>query len=260
MSQTISQGMPPDTGLSTSLSTTLGSTLSEAVHGALQALLGAGFLDDLIDQGPLILDGLGKTLWLAALVSLTGLLWGVVVFRASISSHTGLRRITQAYVSFFIGMPLLVLLFLMYYGLPQWGLRVSPFMVALIGFTLNVGAYNAAYLTTAYKGLNRDELDAGAAQGFSEAQVFRLIVLPQVLRQSVPALTNQLILNLKDSTIVFLIQYTEFFGRVQELAATNFQFMKAYLLAAAVYLVLVSVIVLAARWLERRVVIPSQSH
>ena len=85
-------------------------------------------------------------------------------------------------------------------------------------------------------------------------------MLPQVLRQSVPALTNQLILNLKDSTIVFLIQYTEFFGRVQELAATNFQFMKAYLLAAAVYLVLVSVIVLAARWLERRVVIPSQGH
>ena len=81
--------------------------------------------------------------------------------------------------------------------------------------------------------------------------------MPQVLRQSVPALTNQVILNLKDSSIVFLIQVTEFFGRMQELAATNFQFLKTYLLAAAVYLVLVSIIVLAARWLERRVALPA---
>jgi polar amino acid transport system permease protein len=218
--------------------------------------LGPTFMGDLIEQWPLILDGLGKTVLLSALVSITGLLWGIVVFRCSISRHAGLRRATQAMVSFFIGMPLLVLLFLMYYGLPQWGIRVSPFTVALIGFTLNVGAYNAGYMTSAYNALSRDELDAADAQGFSQAQVFRLIVLPQVLRLSVPALTNQVILNLKDSTIVFLIQYTEFFARVQELASTNFQFMKAYLFAAIVYLALVSLIVLAARWLERRVLIP----
>lgn len=231
--------------------------LGAVLHDALQASLGASFTADLIEQGPLILDGLAKTLWLAAGVSLTGLLWGVLVFRASTSSHGAVRRAAKAYISLFIGMPLLVLLFLMYYGLPQWGVRVSPFMVAWVGFTLNVGAYNAAYLTTAYSGLSRDELDAAAAQGFSGGQIFRLIVLPQVLRQSVPALTNQVILNLKDSSIVFLIQVTEFFGRMQELAATNFQFLKTYLLAAAVYLVLVSIIVLAARWLERRVALPA---
>lgn len=225
----------------------------------LSALLGASFASDLIEQGPLILDGLGKTLLLSALVSLTGLAWGIVVFRASISRRAWLRRITQAYVSFFIGMPLIVLLFLMYYGLPQWEIRVSPFTVAMVGFTLNVGAYNCGYLTTAYNGLSREELDAAHAQGFSGAQVFRWIVLPQVLRQSVPALTNQVILNLKDSTIVFLIQYTEFFARMQELASGNFQFLKAYLLAAGVYLVLVSMIVLAARWLERRALVPGHT-
>jgi polar amino acid transport system permease protein len=84
----------------------------------------------------------------------------------------------------------------------------------------------------------------------------RLIILPQVLRLSVPALTNQVILNLKDSTLAFLIQYTEFFGRMQELASTNFQFFKAYLLAALVYLALVSVIVVAARQLERQLLLP----
>jgi polar amino acid transport system permease protein len=117
---------------------------------------------------------------------------------------------------------------------------------------LNVAAYNAAYLTTAYNGLDPAELDAARAQGFSEWQVFRLITLPQVLRTSIPALTNQMISNLKDSSVVFLIQYTEFFARVQELASSNFQFFKAYMFAAAVYLFMVSILVLASRVVQRR--------
>jgi polar amino acid transport system permease protein len=128
--------------------------------------------------------------------------------------------------------------------------------VAVIGFTLNVAAYNAAYLKTAFNGLDKTQLEAARAQGFKPSQVFHLITLPQVLRTSVPALTNQVIGNLKDSSITFLIQYTEFFARMQELASTNFQFFKAYLLTALVYLFLVSVIVLVARRIERRVLIP----
>jgi polar amino acid transport system permease protein len=112
-------------------------------------------------------------------------------------------------------------------------------------------------MKTAYNGLNFIQLEAAAAQGFSPFQIFRLITLPQVLRLSVPALTNQVIGNLKDSSVAFLIQYTEFFARMQELAASNFQFFKAYLLTAIVYLAMVSVIVLLARAIERRVVFPT---
>jgi polar amino acid transport system permease protein len=144
----------------------------------------------------------------------------------------------------------------MYYGLPQWGMRLPPLAVAVIGFTLNVAAYNARYLRTAYNGLDQDELEAARAQGLSGLQVFRHITLPQVLRLSVPALTNQAILNLKDSSVAFLIQYTEFFAEVQELATRTFQYFKAYLMAGIVYLVLVSIIVFAARRLEKTVLHP----
>ncbi|MFA7243415.1 MAG: amino acid ABC transporter permease [Sulfuricellaceae bacterium] len=216
----------------------------------------SAFLRDLFEQMPLILAGLGQTLTLAGVVSITGLLLGIVVFHLSQSHFTWMRRAIQSYISFFIGMPLIVLLFLMYYGLPQWGVSLSPFMVAVIGFTFNVAAYNAAYLTTAYNGLDHSEIEAAKAQGFNPLQVFRFITLPQLLRLSVPALTNQVICNLKDSSVAFLIQYTEFFARVQELAATNFQFFRAYLFAALVYLALVSMIVLAARVIEKKVVIP----
>ncbi|MDP1708068.1 MAG: amino acid ABC transporter permease [Gammaproteobacteria bacterium] len=216
----------------------------------------AAFQNDLLEQMPLILAGLGKTLALTGIVSVTGLLLGIVVFYFTLSKNPLIRHLINGYVSFFIGIPLIVLLFLMYYGLPQWGVTMSPFVVAIIGFSLNIAAYNAAYLTTAFHGLDASELEAARAQGFNPRQIFGLITLPQVLRLSIPALTNQVIRNLKDSSVAFLVQYTEFFARIQELASTNFQFFKAYLFAALIYLALVSIIVVAARIIERRVVIP----
>lgn len=215
------------------------------------------FERDLLEQLPLILTGLEQTLKLAVFASVSGLLFGIVVFYFSISQRKIVRAVVKGYISFFVGMPLIVLLFLMYYGLPQWGVKCSPFTVALIGFTMNIAAYNASYLSTAFNGLDRAELEAARAQGFSTFKIFQHIILPQVLRQSIPALTNQCIGNLKDSSVAFLIQYTEFFARVQELASTNFQFFKAYLFAAVIYLCLVSVIVLVARQIERRFLIPS---
>lgn len=215
------------------------------------------FQDDLIEQMPLILGGLGKTLELTAVISLSGFLLGVIVFYFSLSPNRLVRNFIKGYISFFIGMPLIVLLFLIYYGMPQWGVSLSPFTVAALGFTFNVAAYNAAYLTTAYNGLDPAETEAARAQGFNPLQIFRLITLPQVLQLSIPALTNQVINNLKDSSVAFLIQYTEFFARMQELAATDFQFFKAYFLSALVYLALVSLIVLASRFLERRYTLPT---
>jgi polar amino acid transport system permease protein len=215
------------------------------------------FERDLLEQLPLILSGLLNTLQLAASISVSGLLLGIVVFYLTLSQNRFIRSAINSYISFFIGMPLIVLLFLMYYGLPQHGIRMSPFTVAFIGFTLNVAAYNAAYLKTAYNGLDKTQLEAAGAQGFNPLQIFRFITLPQVIRLSIPALTNQVISNLKDSSVAFLIQYTEFFARVQELAATNFQFFKAYLFAGVVYLTLVSIIVLMARQIEKRYIIPA---
>ena len=216
----------------------------------------ASFLALMLEYWPQVLSGLGNTLLLAAVISVTGLVGGVVVFYLAISGGPLRRRLTEGYISFFIGTPLIVLLFLMYYGLPQWGLKLTPFTVAVIGFTLNVAAYNARYLMTAFRGLDPDELQAARAQGFSDLQIFQLVILPQVMRLSVPALTNQVILNLKDSSIAFLIQYAEFFAQMQDLAIRSFRFLDAYLVAGAVYLALVSVVVVAARWLERRYVLP----
>ncbi|MCY1392254.1 putative amino-acid permease protein YxeN [compost metagenome] len=125
-------------------------------------------------------------------------------------------------------------------------------MAAVICFTINIAAYNATYLFTAYQGLDKRELEAAKAQGFSSSQAYLLITLPQTVRTSTPALTNQAIANIKDSSYAFLIGYTDVFARIQELASSNFQFFNAYLFAALVYLMLVALVVGIARFLETR--------
>ena len=214
------------------------------------------FLNDLIAYWPQILTGLKNTVLLMVIMSAGGLIGGIGVFYLTLSKQKFLRNWTERYISFFIGTPLLVHLFLMYYGLPELGIRLSAFTVAVIGFTLNVSAYNARYLMTAYHGLDQTQLEAAQAQGFTRPETFRLIILPQVMRLSVPSLTNQVIQNLKDTSVAFLIQYHDFFAQMQEIASTNFQFFKAYMTAGGVYLALVAIIVLAARRLEKRISLP----
>ncbi|WP_107760096.1 amino acid ABC transporter permease [Dickeya sp. Secpp 1600] len=210
------------------------------------------FYTDLMEQLPLVFDGIVETCKLAIIVSFSGLLWGIVIFSLSISNQSTVKRMTKIYMDFFIGTPLILILFVIYYGLPQTGIHLSSFVVAVTGFTLNIGAYNASYMTTAYNSLRKYETEAAIVQGFSRWQIFRLIILPQVFITSVPALTNQVINNIKDSSIAFLIQYTEFFSRIQEVASTNFEFFDAYLFAALVYLVFITFIVMLSRVIERK--------
>lgn len=217
------------------------------------------FFADLVSYWPEIARGLRDTILLSATVTVTGLIGGIAVFGLSLSPRGLVRFVTQSYISLFIGTPLIVFLFLLYYGLPSLGVTLSPFVIAVLGFTLNVSAYNARYLTIAYKGLEQAELESARAQGFSRFQVFRLITAPQALRMSVPSLTNQAIQNIKDSSIVFLIQYIEFFAQMQEVASRTFLFFKTYLFTAVVYLLLVSVVVLVARRLERKMAIPGMA-
>ena len=166
------------------------------------------------------------------------------------------RAAANAFVTFFVGTPLLALLFLAYYGLPAVGIDLSPFAAAFIGFTLNVSAYNARYLMSGYKAISAAELAAAQALGFGRRQTFRLLILPQSFRYAVPGLTSQAINNLKDSSIAFLIQCDGFLSFIQNFTSQNFMFFRGYLLAAAGYLALVVLLTLAARKIQRSTRIP----
>ncbi len=210
------------------------------------------FFNDFTDQLPLVISGLEATLKLALVASITGFVWGIVIFGLSLSPSFWVRKLTKAYMEFFIGTPLIMILFLIYFGLPQTGVHLTSYQVAVVGFTLNIGAYNAAYLTSAYNALGRHEIEAAMTQGFSQFKILRYIILPQAIAASIPALTNQVVNNVKDSTIAFLIQFTEFFARMQEVAASNFDFFRSYLFAGMVYIAINAIIILLSRCAESK--------
>ncbi len=122
------------------------------------------FFNDLTEQLPLVVDGIKETCKLALIVSITGFC-GNYYFLSEPEPSPVVKAITRLYMDFFIGTPLILILFVIYYGLPQSGIHLSSFTVAVTGFTLNVGAYNAAYMTTAYNALNKYETEAAVVQG-----------------------------------------------------------------------------------------------
>jgi polar amino acid transport system permease protein len=211
-----------------------------------------GFYNDFLEQWPLIYSGIWATIKLAGTVSVIGFLFSIIVFYFDLSKHTLVRRGVAIYKYFFIGTPLICIIYMLYYGLPSFGVRLSPFEVMVLGFTLNVGAYNAEYMLTAYNGLDKNQVEAASAQGFSDLQVYVYIIIPQALCDSIPALTNQVIYNLKDSSIAFLVEYPELFARMQELASTNFEFLKTYSLTAVFYIILAGGIFLLSTRLGTR--------
>ncbi|MCL9781997.1 amino acid ABC transporter permease [Vibrio sp. S4M6] len=211
--------------------------------------------NDLLQRKETILISLYKTIELTTVVSITGFVMGLLLFFLFINSNGIVRKVVKSYVSFFVGTPLLIWLFVAYYGLPQQGIHLSANAVAIIGFTLNVGAYNCSYLLSGYNGMEADEITASIVQGFTSFQRFRFIILPQAFIAALPSLTNQVINNLKDSTIVFLIGYSDFFNQIQEVAASNFLFFRTYLVAVAVYFVLICVIIMLSRKLEKKLMI-----
>ena len=218
------------------------------------------FFHDLWSEWPAMLNGLKMTLILSGLMTASGLVGGFLLLFCLTQPLKWLQRAAHGYITFFIGTPLLALLFLMYYGLPTVGVDLSPFLASFLGFTLNVSAYNARYLMTGYKAINRDELTAALTLGFGRRQRFLLLIAPQSMRYALPGLVNQAINNLKDSTVAFLIQFDGFLTFIQNFTASNFFFFRGYLFAAAVYLVMVFVLTLAARSFEHRIRTPGFAH
>src|SRR3712207_5191254 len=144
----------------------------------------------------------------------------------------------RAYVSVIRGTPLLVQLFVIFYGLPSVGLTIDPWPSAIIAFSLNVGGYAAEVIRAAIQSVPKGQWEAGHTIGMSRRMTLRRIILPQAARVSVPPLSNTFISLVKDTSLASLILVTELFRKAQEIAAPTREFMVLYAEAAAVYWVI----------------------
>jgi cystine transport system permease protein len=160
--------------------------------------------------------------------------------------------VARVYVSVIRGTPLLVQLFVIFYGLPSIGVTLDPWPSAIIAFSLNVGGYAAEVIRAAIQSVPRGQWEAAHMIGMPHALALRRIILPQAARVSVPPLSNTFISLVKDTSLASLILVTELFREAQQIAAFSQEFMTLYLEAAAVYWVLCLLLSSVQSVLERR--------
>jgi len=185
-----------------------------------------------------------------------GLAAATVVALMGISHIASLRRIAQVYVSIMRGTPLLVQIFVIYYGLPSLGISLDPTPAGVLALSANVAAYLSESMRGAILGIARGQWLAAYSLGLSRMATLRYVIAPQALRLAVPSLANSLISLIKDTSLVSVITVTELLRSAQEVIATTFQPLPLYLGAAAIYWVLCTVLETLQRWFERRLALP----
>jgi len=212
-------------------------------------------LDYLLGLVPVLLRYLPLTLGMAAGAMVIALALAVVLAMVRVLRIPVLDQIVQGFVSFFRGTPLLVQLFLFYYGLPQIVpafTAINGIQAAIAGLTLHFSAYMAESIRAAILGVDRSQWEATQAVGMTQVQAMRRIILPQAARVAAPTLLNYFIDMIKSTSLAFTLGVTEMMGAAQKEAASSFRYFEAYLLVAIIYWVVVEVLSMLQRRLEVR--------
>lgn len=212
-----------------------------------------GSLQLVLDSLPFLLKGAWWTVVLSLGGMFFGLLLGFGLALLRLYAFWPLQWLAMVYVSFFRGTPLLVQLFMIYYGLPQLGIQLDPLPAALIGFSLNMAAYTAEILRAAIASIDRGQWEAAASIGMGRAQTLYRAILPQAARTALPPLGNSFISLVKDTALAATIQVPELFRQAQLITARTFEIFTMYLAAALIYWLLASVLAYFQGRLEHRV-------
>lgn len=197
----------------------------------------------LIDSFPRILiPGLTMTIPLTAISFCFAMVIAVAVAMIQFAQVKVLKDVARFYIWVVRGTPLLVQLFVVFYGLTDFNIILEPFVAAVIVFSLNEGAYAAEAVRGALESVPAGQMEAGYCVGMSYLQTMRRIVLPQALRTAFPSLANSLISMLKDTSLASTITVAEMFMATQRIAGRTFEYMPLYLEVAVIYLLFSTVL------------------
>jgi cystine transport system permease protein len=201
---------------------------------------------------PLVKGALYYTIPLTLISFSIGLVLAIFTALARISGIKPLEMIARVYVSAIRGTPLLVQLFIIFYGLPNIGITIDSFPAAIIGFSLNVGAYASEIIRAAILSIPKGQWEAAYSLGMSYSQALKRIIFPQAARVSIPPLSNTFISLVKDTSLASSILVAEMFRKAQEIASTNYEFLLLYTETALLYWVICFVLSIIQGRIEER--------
>lgn len=202
---------------------------------------------------PYILKGIGVTLQIVALAGLLGFFLGIILSLFKISSIKVLGWLADAYTSIFRGTPLVLQLMIIYFGSPQiFGYQIEPYVAAVLAFGLNSAAYISEIIRAGILAVDKGQSEAAMALGVPYRQMMLNIILPQALKNILPALMNEFITLTKESAIVTTIGVMDIMRRAYQVGADKFRFIEPLLLAGLIYYLMVITLTILGKVVERR--------
>ena len=205
-----------------------------------------------IDSLPYLLKGAVFTLQLSIGGMFFGLVLGFILALMRLSPLLPVRWLARFYISNFRGTPLIAQLFMIYYGLPQFGIELDPIPAAMIGLSLNTAAYAAETLRAAISSIDKGQWEAGASIGMTRWQTMRRAILPQAARVALPPLSNSFISLVKDTSLAATIQVPELFRQAQLITSRTLEVFTMYLAASLIYWVMATVLSALQNYFEEQ--------
>ena len=208
--------------------------------------------DILITKFPAFMEGVEITLQLAFFTVLFGSLLGLVVAVCRRTRLLPLRWLMNAYVAFIRGTPLLVQVLLVVYGLPQLGIRFPRMTLCIIALVINSGAYMAELIRAGLQSVEKGQVEAAESLGMSSGQTMLYIILPQAVKVTLPAMGNEFVAIIKESSILYAVGVYELTYQAYKLASVNYYYIETMIVAALIYFVLTYVATKLLGLLEMR--------
>jgi His/Glu/Gln/Arg/opine family amino acid ABC transporter permease subunit len=204
---------------------------------------------------PYLLQGAGLTIIISAAAMLLALILGMAVALASQLPWRPARGFVRAYVEVFRNTPLLIQIFIVYFGLPQVGLKLSPFLSGLSALTLYTAAYNTEIFRAGLEAVPKGQLEAARSTGLTPLQEAVHVIIPQAIRISFPALGNNLVSLVKNSSLVSIIGMVELMFVANDISFNNFRSFEIYGAAAILYVILVLTLTKILNLTESRILV-----
>ena len=184
------------------------------------------------------IDATVTTLKVSLIALLIGLLLGIVICLAKISTIKVLNVLATIYVEVIRNTPILVQIMIIYFALPEVGISFTPFMSAIIALSINSGAYVSEIFRSGILAIDKGQMEAGRSLGLSYFQTMKFIILPQALKNSLPALGNEFISLVKESSIVYFVGVADIMFAANTVKNATYETFGPYLIAAAIYCII----------------------
>lgn len=201
---------------------------------------------------PFLLQGSIITIQLTVITLCLGTFLGIVLAFCKISTNPIVNTIATIYTWIFRGTPLLLQLFFFYYALPGMGITMTAFTAAVLGLSLNCGAYMAEIIRGGILAIDKGQFEASKALGFTYFQTMIKIILPQTFRVIIPPVGNEFIAMLKDTSLVSSIAMTELMRTTTNISSATFKYPEMYFSAACLYLLLTTLFTTAFSIIEKK--------